>query len=65
MNGHPYFQPCWREASEVRRMLLLSELDWDFYLDGLNTVYSGVRKDAMTETIIQQELKQNLKKNFS
>lgn len=64
MNGHPDFQPCWREASEVRMMLLLSELDWDFCFDGLSTVYSGVRKDAVTEIIIQQQLKQNILKKI-
>lgn len=48
---------------EVSR-IALSELDWDFCFDGHSTVYSGVRKDAVTETITQQRLKHNLLKKF-
>lgn len=45
-------------------MLLLSELDREFCFDGLSTGYSGVKKDAVTETITQQQQQNLLKKYF-
>lgn len=60
----PGFQLCWREAAQISRMLLLSELDYDFCFDGLSTVYSGIRKDAVTETIIKQQPKKCLLKKI-